>query len=139
LVSCPVYLTPATTRAKSIQLHQVWVPGDRARETAEADEDNEPRRPATHRTQGESVGEEPPEDVGPATRISLQPVARDTGEAIERDQVVKGYEFERGQWVTFTPAELKALDIESSKTIELETFVPRADVDPLYFNAGYYI
>jgi DNA end-binding protein Ku len=79
------------------------------------------------------------DDIGPATRIALQPVDRDTGEAIERDEVVKGYEFERGQYVTFTPAELKALDIESSKTIDLETFVPRADVDPLYFNAGYYI
>lgn len=51
---------------------------------------------------------------------------------------MKGYEYERGQHVTFTPAELKALDIESSKTIDLETFVPHAEVDPLYFNAGYY-
>jgi DNA end-binding protein Ku len=54
-------------------------------------------------------------------------------------EVVKGYEFERGQFVTFTPAELKALDVESSKIIELSTFVPRAEVDPLYYNAGYYI
>ena len=71
-------------------------------------------------------------------RIALQPVARDTGEAVERDEVVKGYEFERGQFVTFTPAELKALDVESSKTIDLTTFV-REEIDPLYYNAGYYI
>ena len=41
--------------------------------------------------------------------------------------------------MTFTPAELKALDIESSKIIDLASFVPRAEVDPLYYNAGYYI
>lgn len=82
---------------------------------------------------------EEPEEVGPATRIALQPVDRDTGEAIERDEVVKGYEFERGHYVTFTPAELKALDVESSKMIELTTFVPRDEVDPLYYNAGYYV
>ena len=57
-------------------------------------------------------------------------LARDTGEAIERDEVLKGYEFERGQYVTFTPAELKALDVESSKTIDLTTFVPREEIDP---------
>ena len=51
----------------------------------------------------------------------------------------KGYEFERGRFVTFTPAELKALDVESSRTIDLTTFVPRAEVDPIYFNAAYYV
>jgi DNA end-binding protein Ku len=107
------------------------------------EEEDEAPRPRS--TPG-GAGQNPPDvdageadDIGPATRIALQPVDHDTGEAIERDEVVKGYEFERGQYVTFTPAELKALDIESSKTIDLETFVPRADVDPLYFNAGYYI
>ncbi len=51
----------------------------------------------------------------------------------------KGYEYERGQFVTFTPEELKALDVESSHTIDLTTFVPRAEVDPLYFNTPYYV
>jgi hypothetical protein len=57
--------------------------------------------------------------------IALRPHDPQTGEEIERDQVVKGYEYERGQFVTFRPDELKALDIESSKTIDLTTFVPR--------------
>ena len=51
----------------------------------------------------------------------------------------KGYEYERGQFVTFTPDELKALDVESSHTIDLTTFVPRAEVDPLNFNTPYYV
>jgi DNA end-binding protein Ku len=53
--------------------------------------------------------------------------------------VRKGYEYERGQFVTFTPEELKALDVESSHTIDLATFVPRAEVDPLYFNTSYFV
>ena len=54
-------------------------------------------------------------------------------------EVVKGYEYDRGQFVTFTPDELKALEPESTGTIDLSTFVPRADVDPLYFNTPYYV
>src|SRR5262249_25651444 len=71
----------------------------------------------------------------PATRIALRP----HGEEIDRDEVRKGYEYERGQFVTFTPEELKALDVESSHTIDLTTFVPRAEGDPLYFNTSYYV
>jgi DNA end-binding protein Ku len=56
-----------------------------------------------------------------------------------RVTVARGYEYERGQFVTFTPAELKALDVESSKIIDLESFVPRAEVDPVYFNTPYYV
>src|SRR5260221_14637374 len=142
LVSCPVNLSPATTRTKPIQLHQVWVPRGLAPEITEAEEDDEPRQPASGRTFREPEGsaiEEQPEDAGPATRIALQPVDRETGAVIERDEVVKGFEYERGQYVTFTPAEIKALDVGSSKIIDLPTFVPRAEVDPIYFNAGYYI
>jgi hypothetical protein len=53
--------------------------------------------------------------------------------------VVKGYEYGRGQFVTFTPEELKALDVESSKVIDLEKFVPRGDLDPVYFDSSYYL
>ena len=41
--------------------------------------------------------------------------------------------------MTFTPAELKALEVESSEVIDLTTFVPRNEIDPLYYDAGYYI
>jgi DNA end-binding protein Ku len=142
LVSCPVYLTPATTRAKSIRLHQVWVPGA-PRPNTEAEEEDEAPRSAVGRAVRKPLdidaGADEAEDVGPATRIALQPVDRETGKAIERDEVAKGYEFERGQYVTFTPAELKALDVESSKTIDIASFVPRSEIDPIYFNTAYYI
>src|SRR5437763_6181677 len=145
LVSCPVYLFPATSRKKSIRLNQVWVPRTRPAEPVETEEDEEPA--PISRGRGISQGaaelaaetEEEPEYAAPAARIALRPHDPHTGEEIDRDEVRKGYEYERGQFVTFTPEELKALDVESSHTIDLTTFVPRADVDPLYFNTPYYV
>jgi len=78
------------------------------------------------------------ESLAPA-RIALHPHDPHTGEEIGREDVVKGYEYERGRFVTFTAEELKALDVESSKIIDLETFVPRAEVDPVYFSTPYYV
>jgi len=166
LVSCPVYLLPASSRTKAIRLHQVWVPGGTPNRASidNEDEEDSPARRTDCFAQGQS-SEEPrsfvapptayedrqptsrdrspfadqPDYEAPATRIALRPVDRDTGQEIERDEVVKGYEYERGQFVTFTPEELKALDVESSHMIDLATFVPRAEIDPVYFNAPYYV
>jgi DNA end-binding protein Ku len=143
LVSCPVYLSPATTRAKAIRLNQVWVPRAETRsEPFDLDEGDEPSPARAQSREEPSFPDQPepePEYAGPATRIALRPHDPQTGEEIDRDEVRKGYEYERGHFVTFTPAELKALDVESSHTIDLSRFVPRADVDPIYFNAGYYV
>jgi hypothetical protein len=54
-------------------------------------------------------------------------------------EVVKGYEYARGEFVTFTAEELKALDVESSKIIDLEKFVPGGGIDPVYFDSSYYL
>jgi len=141
LVSCPVYLSPATNRTKTIRLNQVWVP--RTRVPVEIEEDEEPAQISRGRgaslRAAELTGEPQEEYAAPATRIALRPHDPHTGEEIDRDEVRKGYEYERGQFVTFTPEELKALDVESSHTIDLTTFVPRVEVDPLYFNTPYYV
>jgi DNA end-binding protein Ku len=79
------------------------------------------------------------EPAAPVSRITLRPHDPTTGEEIEKEEVVKGYEYDRGQYVTFTPDELKALDLESSKVIDLEMFAPRGEVDPVYFNSPYYL
>jgi len=79
------------------------------------------------------------EPVGSVSRITLRPHDPTTGEEVEKDEVVRGYEYERGQYVTFTPDELKALDLESSKVIDLEMFVPRSELEPVYFNSPYYL
>jgi DNA end-binding protein Ku len=56
-----------------------------------------------------------------------------------REELVKGYEFSKGQYVTFTPEELRALEEAGSETIEIHEFVPLAAVDPLYYERAYYL
>ena len=75
----------------------------------------------------------------PLTRVTIRPHDPQTGEEIDKTEVVKGYEYGRGQFVTFTPEELKALDVESSRVIDLEKFVPRGDLDPVYLDTPYYL
>jgi DNA end-binding protein Ku len=157
LVICPVYLIPAATKTKAVRLHQVRVLPEPEAETDEEDDRLLPRpvgrlldaprvaprfeagAPADDTGRAVPASDEPPKEIGSATRIALQPVDRDTGELIERSQLARGYEFDRGQFVTFTRRELKSLDLESSHTIDLTSFVPRAEVDPIYFNAPYYV
>ena len=62
-------------------------------------------------------------------RLKQQLVDAETGEVVERDRIAKGYEFSRGQYVTVEDDELKALQIESSKIIDLTQFVSRDEVD----------
>lgn len=58
---------------------------------------------------------------------------------VPRDEIVKGYEFAKGKFVLFEPAELKALEAESSQLIEIREFVPLDRVDPLHFEKAYYL
>ena len=73
------------------------------------------------------IGERPREQIKAAQPRGLR-CARTIQGRVRRSRsrkVAKGYEYRRGQFVTFTAGELKALDVESSKVIDLETFVPR--------------
>jgi DNA end-binding protein Ku len=72
-------------------------------------------------------------------RVAQQLVDSKTGESLGRDQIVKGYEYERGRYVTLSDDELKDIQIESSKIIDLDHFVDRDKVDPLYLDAPYYV
>jgi len=60
-------------------------------------------------------------------------------ETVTRDQMVKGYEFAKDQYVTFTAEELKAMEQEAERAIEITEFVPAAQVDPIYFDGAYYL
>jgi len=72
-------------------------------------------------------------------RVAQQLVDSKTGETVDRDQIVKGYEYDRGRYVTITDDELKDLQIESSKIIDLDRFVDRDEVDPVYLDTSYYV
>jgi len=73
------------------------------------------------------------------SRVKQQYVCPTEGEKVERDDLVKGYEFAKDQYVTFTPEELKALEEASSQAIEIAEFVPLAQIDPVYFDKPYYL
>ncbi len=73
------------------------------------------------------------------TRVKQQYVCPTDGEKVERDDIVKGYEFAKDQYVTFSPEELKALEETSSQAIEIAEFVPLAQVDPVFFDKPYYL
>src|SRR5438477_8298715 len=69
-------------------------------------------------------------------RVRQQLVVPGTG-PVERDEVVKGYEYEKGHYVTVEPDDLKRLRLETTDTIDISEFVD--DVDPIYYDAPYYL
>ena len=58
---------------------------------------------------------------------------------IDRADLVKGYQFEKDKYVVVTPEELDAIEIESSKTVDIDGFVDAAEIDPIYFDSMYYL
>jgi DNA end-binding protein Ku len=74
-----------------------------------------------------------------SARLKQQYVCTKDGEVVPRDQMVKGYEFSKDRYVTFTPEELKALEEQSTQAIEVVEFVPIDKVDPVYFDRTYYV
>lgn len=72
-------------------------------------------------------------------RLKQQYVDAETGAVVEREERVKGYEVAKGDYVTISDEELAGIEIESSHTIDIESFVPKADVDQVYFDSPYYI
>ena len=74
------------------------------------------------------------------TRVKQQYICpKDNNEVVPRDDMVKGYEFAKDQYVVFTPEELKALDEKATGTIDINEFVPLAEVDREYLEKIYYL
>ena len=104
LVSCPIYLSPATTRTKSIRLHQVWRPAatdELKADDSHRDRDNQMARPLRPQLVGpEAMGSA--DQNSTATRIAPRSHDPRTSQEIDKLQVVNGYEYDRGQFVTFS-------------------------------------
>lgn len=73
------------------------------------------------------------------SRVGYQRVAKADGQEVDYDDIVKGYEYERDRYVVFSKEELDALKPASSRTVEIMQFVPREQIDPLYFQRSYYL
>jgi DNA end-binding protein Ku len=71
-------------------------------------------------------------------RIQMKPHDPELG-AVERSDLVKGYEYEKDQYVVFSDEDFEKVQIETSKAIVIEKFVDAKEVDPIYFDAPYYV
>lgn len=72
-------------------------------------------------------------------RVKQQLISSGSGEIVPREEIVKGYEFSKGQYVLFTPDEIKALDIAATHMIDVDQFLPDGAVDRIYFDKAYYL
>jgi DNA end-binding protein Ku len=73
------------------------------------------------------------------SRLKQQYICPRDGEQVSRDDMVKGYEFSKDQYVTFTPDELKSLEEKATQSIDIDAFVPLSAIDPIYFERPYYL
>ena len=78
-------------------------------------------------------------DAQDGSRIRYQRVNAASGKEVSRDDIVKGYEFEKDRYVTFTDEELEQIPSESFRTIDVVQFVDQDQIDPVYYQSAYYL
>ena len=72
-------------------------------------------------------------------RLKQQMVDAETGEPVEKEDIGRGYEYAKGQYILVEDEELEKIKIESTHTIDIDSFVPRAEIDDRYLDSPYYI
>jgi DNA end-binding protein Ku len=78
-------------------------------------------------------------DKSTMTRVGNQQVNKATGEAMPREEIVKGFEVEKDQFVVLTPDEIKTALPRSTQTIDIEAFVDREQIPAVFFHKPYYV
>src|SRR5918993_619307 len=71
-------------------------------------------------------------------RIKYEKVVPGIG-PVDRDEIIKGYEVAKGEYVLLEPEEIESVKLESRKTLDLSQFVELSDIDPIYFDKPYYV
>jgi DNA end-binding protein Ku len=79
--------------------------------------------------------------INPKTgnRIRMITQDADTGEELSRKDLAKGYEFKKDTYVILTDEDFESARVESSGTMKLDKFVDTASIDPIYYDASYYL
>ncbi len=72
-------------------------------------------------------------------RLKQQMVDAETGDVVEKEQKGRGYEVSKGEFIEIEKEELEAVQIESNHTIDIDSFVPRDEIDKRFLNNPYYI
>src|SRR6185436_17680984 len=70
-------------------------------------------------------------------RIRYEKIAPGVG-PVDKDEIVKGYEYQKGRYVLFSDEEFEAMKVESKKTLDMVQFAPADTIDPIYFDKPYY-
>ena len=73
------------------------------------------------------------------SRVKYQRVAEKTGKAVDWNELVKGYEYEKGRFVVLTPEDFEAAALEKTKTIDILDFVKAEQIDDRFFDKPYYV
>jgi DNA end-binding protein Ku len=76
---------------------------------------------------------------GCGSRLKQQYICQKDGQVVERDEMVKGYEFAKDQYVQFTSEEIKAMEEIGTHSIDIAEFVPIESIDPVYYDKTYYL
>jgi DNA end-binding protein Ku len=72
-------------------------------------------------------------------RLKQQNIDSETGDVVPREDTARGFEVAKGQYLLVEDQEIDAVQIESTRTIEIDQFVPRSEIDDRYIDSPYYI
>jgi DNA end-binding protein Ku len=72
-------------------------------------------------------------------RLKQQNVDSETGEVVPREDIARGYEVAKGQYLIVEDEELDAVEIESTRTIDIDQFVPKSEIDERFIDSPYYV
>lgn len=150
LVSIPVRLYSATESASAIRFRLMTPGGARVRQTyvtdalptGDGDDDGDvaaPMRPAPTPAPTEAAAPAEASGRRRATAVVEPEPEPEPDAPVERRAMLKGYEFEKGRFVLFSDAELKALQAESRQTIDIVSFIPNDAVDPIHYDKPYFL
>jgi len=73
------------------------------------------------------------------SRLKQQYICQADGQVVERSDTVKGYEFRKDEYIIIEPDEIKKIEPQTAKTMEILEFVKESEVDPVYFESSYYM
>jgi hypothetical protein len=82
---------------------------------------------------------QPAAPPSPVSRVHNQPVVESAEAHVDRNDILKGYEIEPDRYVTFRPREVAALRAPTSTELAITEFVQLAEIDPVFFDASYYV
>ena len=71
--------------------------------------------------------------------VNYKRVAEKDGKEVSWDQIVKGYEYEKGKYVVLKDEDFERVDLEATQTVDIKDFVDQEDIDPMFFYKPYYL